>query len=276
MYILSGSMESDRMTGAFDDLNFLMASNNRLEVLQTIAERQMDRDDLVEATGTSAVTIGRITDDFGERNWIKREDGVFASTILGDIVAKDARKLERTVDIAQRFRPVGEYFTRSELDFDPHLLAHAEISVGVDDTAFDHVDRWTELFRQADDFIGITSHVPITLLDVLTEEIREHGMRVTGVFIDELVTRLGADPDNRTAFKAMIEAGATLYRDDGDWDFAIGIYDDERMSIAGFDEAGTPRLKIESDHPELREWAVTKYETIQRRATPLTVDDFDH
>lgn len=261
------------MTNAFDDLNFLMASDNRLEVLQTISENPMGRDDLVESTGISSVTIGRITDDFLERNWIEREDGVFATTILGDVVAEDANRLERTIDIVQRFRPVGEYFTRSELDFDPRLLAHAEISVGVDDTAFDHIDRWTELFRQTNNFIGITSHIPVTLLDVLTEEIRERGMEVTGVFTSELIERLTEDPDNRAAFKAMIEEGATLYRDDGDWEFAIGIYDDEAMSFVGFDEHGTPRLKAESDHPELRAWAETKYEAFRNRASQLSVDD---
>lgn len=261
------------MAGAFDDLSFLMASENRLAVLTAIADAPLDRDRLVETTGTSSVTVGRITDDLLEHNWIERHGDAYRTTMLGDIVAEDAAALERTVSVARRFRCVPDLFDAADLDFDLRLLEHASVSVGPEDTAFDHVDRWSELFRRTDHFKGITSHIPTTLVELLNEEMLEHDMTVEGIYTADLIDRLDDDPEKCAAIRTGIEAGSPTYCDeDGDWDMAIGIYDDAAMSFVGFDEHGTPRVKIESSHPALLDWAIGRFETIRERATPLTAE----
>lgn len=264
------------MAGAFDDLNFLMGSVNRLAVLKGISNEPRTPEKLVTDLETSPVTINRILDDLEDRNWIEGRDEVYSTTVLGNVVAADALRLERTVEIAQRFKPISTYLSQSEIDFDPRLLEHATMTRGPEDSAFAHVDRWAELFRQSDQFYGITSHVTETLLDVFTEEIRTNDMEVVGVLSDDLIDRLWADPERREAAKSMIAHGADIYRDDhAEWNFAVGIYDAGRMSFVGFDESGTPRLKIESEHPDLRRWAEEKFERFRERSVLLSPSDFD-
>ena len=71
----------------------------------------------------------------------------------------------------------------------------------------------------------------------------------------------------------MIAQGAELYRHDGgNWDFAIGLYDEDKVSIAGFDDVGTPRVKLVSTSPPLREWGEMKVEQYREQSVLLTVD----
>ncbi len=260
------------MTEAFEDLNFLMASPNRLDVLQAVAARPRDKDELVETVGSSPVTIARIIDDFVERNWIEYRDGTYSTTMFGELIAEDASRLEQSVDIAYRCRPVAQYCRPEEIDFDPRLLEYTTMSVGPEDTAFDHVDRWAELFRRTDEFQGITGHIPATIMQVFTEEISTGGMDVEGIFPTSLVENIMLDPEKRKAAMEMIDAGARLYQDEHEWDIAIGIYDGDAMSFVGFDTHGSPRFKIESDHDELVTWAIDRFEGARARSTPIEVE----
>lgn len=264
------------MSEPFEDLSFLMGSENRMRVLETIADQPHTQEELVDSVGTSEVTIGRILDDLLERGWIERHNDRYMPTILGTAVSSDILSLESTISVAQQYRPITTYFSRSELDFDPRLLADAEMARSPSDSAFEHVDYWAQLFRATDDFRGITTHVPLTLLEVFIEQLRADEITLSTVLAGELVDRLSADAEKREAFHEMIAFGAEIYRHDGgDWDFAIGLYDDDKMSIAGFDEHGTPRVKIESTAPPLRDWAESKFQHYREQSVLVTTDDVE-
>ncbi|MFP4591094.1 MAG: hypothetical protein ACLFM8_06505, partial [Halobacteriales archaeon] len=123
------------MTKAFDDLQFLMGSENRLAVLSATAEEPMTRADLVEAVDSSGVTVGRILDDLLERRWIEPGSAGYEATYFGQAIAEDAAALEQTVDISNRLWPVCEYFETDRIGFDPRYLAEARMSRGPEDSA---------------------------------------------------------------------------------------------------------------------------------------------
>jgi predicted transcriptional regulator len=262
------------MRAAFDDLNFLMGSENRLAVLQAAVDEAKTREELVEEVDSSAVTVGRILTDLLDRGWIQRNETGYLASFFGQAIAEDAATLARTVETADRLKPVCEYMDTDHLDIDPRVLAHGTMSRGPEDSAFDHVDRWAQLFRSCDKFTGITSQVPMTLVEVLLEQLRAGELEVIGAFPGDFVDRLLDDQELRTGFREAIEHGASFYRDDqGDWDFAIGLYDANRMSFVGFDDSGTPRFKVESDHPQLRNWGDETADRILERSEPISIED---
>ena len=187
------------MPKPFEDLSFLMGSENRKQVLETIADRPHTQGELVDAVGTSEVTIGRILDDLLERGWIERIDDQFVATIFGDAVSSDMAALERTMSVAQRFSSITPYFSRSELDFDPRLLDRAEMARSPSDSAFEHVDYWAQSFRATDTFRGLTSHVPLMILEVFIELLQDDEFALSAVLAGEVVDRLMADIGKREA-----------------------------------------------------------------------------
>lgn len=272
--LMSNTVMLDVMLEPFEDLSFLMGSENRMRVLETIADQPHTQEELVESIGTSNVTIGRILDDLLERGWLERRNDRYETTILGSAVAADMISLEKTISVAQEFRPITAYFSRSDLDFNPRLLSEAEMARSPRDSAFEHVDYWAQLFRAADEFRGLSTHVPVTLLEVFNELLRDGDFTLSSVLAGELVDKLMAETESRKALHEMIALGANIYRHDGgDWDYAIGVYDAEMMSVAGFDELGTPRVKIVSTAPPLRDWAESKVQDYREQSVLITVED---
>lgn len=264
------------MSEPFDDLSFLMGSENRMRVLEAIADRPHNQEELVNSLGTSDVTIGRILDDLLGRGWIERRNDRYVATILGTAVSSDMAALERTISVAQQYRAITTYFSRSELDFDPRLLSEAEMGRSPSDSAFEHVDYWAQLFRATDHFRGITTQFPLTLAEVFIELLRANEINISTVLSGDLVDRLSADAEKREVLYEMIAQGAELYRHNGgDWDFAIGLYDDDKMSIAGFDDFGTPKVKIVSTAPPLRNWAESKVHHYREQSVLITTDDIE-
>lgn len=262
------------MPDSFEDLEFLMGSENRIRVLESLLEGPRSRPDLVADVGSSRVTVGRILDDLLERGWIEYGEDGYRVSVLGEAVAVDLVALERTVAVAQEFQPLVEYFSRETLDFDPRWLADAEMGRSPSDSAFEHVDFWAQLFRAADRFRSFTPHVPVTLLEVLIEQLQGGDIEMSSVLTGSLIDDLLADPAKRTAFREMISLGAEIYRYDGSGlDYAIGLYDDDKMSLAGFDDYGTPTVKMVSTNPRLREWAESRVADYEADAHQLTVED---
>lgn len=261
------------MSEPFDDISFLMGSENRMRVLEAIADQPHTQEELVDSVGTSDVTISRILDDLLERGWIGRRNDRYAATILGTAVSSDMVALESTISVAQQYRAITTYFSRSELDFDPRLLSEAEMGRSPSDSAFEHVDYWAQLFRATDYFRGITTQFPLTLAEVFIELLQADEIRISTVLAGDLVDRLSADAEKREVLHEMIARGAELYRHDGgNWDFAIGLYDDDKMSIAGFDDFGTPKVKIVSSAPPLRDWAESKVQQYREQSVRITTD----
>lgn len=264
------------MSEPFEDLSFLMGSENRMQVLEAVADQPHTQGELVNSLGTADVTIGRILDDFLDRGWIEQRKDRYVATILGKAVSSDMETLESTISVAQQYRTITRYFTKSELDFDPRLLAEAEMGRSPNDSAFEHVDYWAQLFRATDYFRGITTQFPLTLAEVFIELLRADEIDISTVLSGDLVDRLSAEAEKREVLHEMIAQGAELYRHDGgDWDFAIGLYDDDKMSIAGFDEFGTPKVKIVSTSPPLRDWAESKVHRYREQSVLISIDEIE-
>ncbi len=113
---------------SFGEISFLTRSENRVAVLGTLAEGPHTEYELVEATGISDVTVGRILEDFAERGWVREDEEAYGTTRLGDLLAEDYARFERTMDVACRLGPVLEYPPVDRMDFDLRLLVHGRVS----------------------------------------------------------------------------------------------------------------------------------------------------
>ncbi len=110
------------MESSLDDIEFLARSDHRTAVLDALAERPCDRNELRATTGASSPTMGRILGDFEERRWIVRKGPNYRLTPLGDYVAERFADLRKAMKTERKLRDVWQWLPREMEDFSVESL----------------------------------------------------------------------------------------------------------------------------------------------------------
>lgn len=264
------------MADAFDEISFLTRSENRVTVLTTLYHEAYGEQGLVDATGISDVTVGRILDDFQARGWVSIEDGVYRTTDIGDLIADDYQRFHETMVIASRLGPAQDLLPFDDLDFDLRHLTNAEILDPEAVSQLRTLDRWRELIREADRVIGVepASNAAVVLAEPVHEEVTEHDLDVQAVVANEYVERAKGTPELRTLLREMVEAGAELYiaPDGADITLALATIDDQ-AAISAFDDSGSLRVGILSSADPVYRWVREAYESHRTDAERLEAQD---
>lgn len=265
------------MADPFEEISFLTRSENRVEVLGTLSEDVYTERELVDKTGISKVTVGRITEDFLDRGWIRETEEGYEATRLGDLLAEDYARLSDSMDLACRLGPVRGALPLDEMDFDLRHLVGARVS---DPETFDSlqaVDRWIQLLRESNSFLGIAAEmnaseaVGRSFHEEVTGSDMEFGAVVSRAYYEEV----NSHPEMARYLRETMEAGGELYlaSEVEDFDFIVAAYD-EAAAIVGFDDTGNVRAGIETNAGPFRDWIIDTYESYRENATQLTPEDF--
>jgi predicted transcriptional regulator len=265
------------MVDAFEAISFLTRSENRVDVLTGLAGGPHTERELVAATGVSDVTVGRILDDFAARGWVvEREDG-YERTRVGDLVAADYEQFADSMDLACRLGPVRDLFPVAEFPFDLRLLTDARVS---DPDRFDPlraVDRWKELLRGADRFVGVAPAATGTTVvaEPFHEEITEHGLSFSAVVSQQYYETVTSRAEARRLVREELEAGAEMYlaTDETEFQVSVAAFDDV-ATISAYDDAGNLQAGIETRAEPVYGWVLDTYESHREDATRLTPEDF--
>lgn len=117
------------MAGAEDELEFLLRSRNRTELLLALEETQpLDRYDLEQQLDASRRTVTRALGTLSERGYIRETDRRYSLTVFGASVAASYRDCRQQVELASKYRPLLEHLDTRVLDVDPELLDGAELT----------------------------------------------------------------------------------------------------------------------------------------------------
>lgn len=263
------------MVDAFEELSFLTRSENRVEVLEELTDGPVRERTLVDRTGISDVTVGRILDDFTDRGWAAETDVGYETSPLGDLLAEDYRRLYGTMDVAARLGPVADLLPLAEMEFDLRLLASARVTDPDEFNAMRTVDRWVELIRGADHIRVVSPPANATKVvsETVVEEVKGR-MRFEAVISADYFEPPHGRRDIRDTHREMVEAGAELYQlPPGPTISAnVALYDD-LATMAGSDDDGTMRVGIESRADPVRDWVRERFETYRDRADRLRLDD---
>lgn len=264
------------MAAPFENINFLTRSENRVEVLATLAEAARTERELVEATGISDVTAGRILEDFVDRGWAREVDGGYETTSLGEMLSDDYERLEASMHVACRLGPTLEYLPVDAMEFDFRHLTDARLSNPDRHDVLRAVDRWMTLVHDADHVRALSSMSVATVAEALNEAVLEDGMRYEAVYDDAALDGIRSRPDLAGLHREMADAGADLYHADGGMTVpnSVALFDD-LVGIAGFDDSGALRVGIESQSAAVREWARDTFADRRNGATLLAPEDFE-
>jgi predicted transcriptional regulator len=262
---------------AFEDVAYLSRSPNRVRILETLAEGAHTRRELMDATGVSRTTLGRILNELAERGWAERTtDGGYVATRTGEhAVASflpliDAMATVRSLDEAAAWLPGSVH--------DVGLDAFRDATVHRPDQntpmsfareLVDRIDRAREVRTLT--YLAPPEHA---VAEVLHERIRDVNVTSEFVLAGGLAEQLAADPDRRVRWRDSIEAGAVVYSYDGYISCNLFVIDGTVLVVNTKPENGSPGAFLESDHPRSLEWAEDLVASYRADAERLDVGAF--
>ena len=263
------------MNTVLDDIEFLARSDHRVGVLDALADRPRDRDELRAATGASSPTMGRILTDFEDRRWITRNGRVYELTRLGEFVTERFTDLRSAMETERKLRDVVPWLPREMEGFTVDMFADAVVSYPGPGYPYEPVERVTELIEGTETMRGFgTTVVKSSNLEAACRAILD-GMEFEFIYSPGVLETIVAWNPTTVAETSACENCTTLLHDslpDGDW-CGLGIYDD-RVGICCHDiETGMLKAVVDTDSSEALAWAETIYEQYRDEARLLDEED---
>lgn len=214
--------------GALEDIAYLSRSENRLLVLTALTAGPYTRRELAEVTGVSRATLGRIVNEFEERNWAERTvDGDYEVTPTGHHIATQFTPFAESIEAVRRLGEAVEWLPTDELSIGLHHFSDAFVKRPDHEDPMEIIDYFTDQIRDASEIRVLTHFAPPGPFAKSMRDGFATG-RLNGTFVltGELVDYLRTRSARRERWRANIEAGADVYRYEGDIPCNVLVIDD--------------------------------------------------
>ncbi|MFC4448986.1 helix-turn-helix transcriptional regulator [Halorussus aquaticus] len=262
------------MESALEEIEFLALSPNRVEVLRLLAADRRTRSDLAAATGASQATLGRILGDFEERSWIRREDGEYAATATGRLVAEGFTDLLEILEIEGDLRDIVRYLPTHAMDFDLRRLADATITVPSQMRPNAPVQRVLDLLGDAEEVRAFSHAFNEQSLGLIRDRTVAGDATFRGVLSRNAIDALADDSGLREQFASLLDAdGAEIRVREEGIPLAVTVADDA-VHLLLRDENGVLQASVDTDDRAVRSWAQDTLDHYWRTATPLDAEEF--
>ena len=259
------------MDSTLDDIEFLVSSDHRVGVLETLDEGPCDRDQLRAVTGASSPTMGRVLNDFGDRNWIERDGHTYRLTGLGEFVADRLAEFVDAMTVERRLREVSPWLPYELEGFSVDFLSDAVVSYPGPGYPFKPIERHVHLMEETETIRGfgmvlLKANVVESFFDSVFD-----GLHVEMIYPPEVFeAMLTWNPDD-VARSLQLDHHSVYLHDDlpnSDW---CGIcLSDERLSICCYEpETGSLRSIVDTDDTDAYSWGESIVEQYRTEAQPL-------
>ena len=252
------------------DVEFLTRSHSRVRVLDMLrAADHLDKHAIVDRLEVSRTTVKRNLDSLVERGWVREEDGEYAITAPGELIAEDFRGLLQSIRTAERLAPVMKWMPAASFDFDLRDLADARITLSEPNDPYAPVDRYIETIETADNYRALLPAVARPAIEELHERVLAGEAAGELVFGRAVARTVEANARSAQRCEEMAGTGrmsVAVY--DGTLPYYLGLVDDT-VQIGVEDDGGMQRALVESAAPSVCRWASDTYEAYRESATAL-------
>ena len=260
------------MESALEEIEFLALSANRVEALGLLAEEPRTRRELVELTGASQPTVGRILNDFEERGWLEHAGSTYRVTATGALVSRGFGDLVEIVETDFELRPVVQWLPTDALGFDLDRLVEATVTTPTRVRPNAPVRRALELLDDAETVRIVSYAFNEQSLERIAERTAAGEQRFEGVFSASAIDALTDDSQLRRRLRDLLAAGnATVRITDESIPVAVTVAD-STVHLFVRDDTGIVQASLDVDDPVVSSWANDLFERHWERAEPLTVD----
>lgn len=249
---------------------FLARSENRVRVLRRIADEEQTRHQLREDLSVSRTTLGRILNEFEDRDLLRRTERKYATTPAADAILAKFVPLLETMEGIQNLDEAIEWLPPPAHSVDLRRFRDAEITTPTPDNPAAPFDRGLELIGDAETYRGLTSTAIPTYVQALHEGLVEGRLDVEGVIEARFLDTLRDDPERAAPWYDFADAEAKWVYEGavpinmhllGDtvliW---LGKHEENDLEVYGL---------LESTNPAVLSWAEALYEEYRSEAVLL-------
>lgn len=248
---------------------FLVGSDNRIEILETLRERPCRQCELIRACGLSRSTVHRTLDGLSAREWIRNEGGEYRLTAGGQFVLDRYAALETAIERVEEWGPFLNRLGDVAATLPLAALDDATMVATTPENPHAAVRHVADAFAEsrAETFRGITPVVsPVT--NEAARKLVESGADMELLIDDSVLDTSRADYSDALE-DAYTLSNFALYLSPDALTFGLTILDD-RVLISAYDERGVLRECLDGTDDALAAWARDTYE--EYRAAAERVD----
>ena len=259
------------MGAILDEIEFLVSSDHRVGVLERLNDGPCDRDTLRSVTGASSPTMGRVLNDFNDRNWIERDGRTYQLTGLGEFVANRFAEFSDAMVTERRLRDISPWLPTDLDGFSVELLTDAVVSYPGPGYPYEPLDRHVQLVEESETIRGFGMVLlKANVLEVYFDCVFA-GLTVEMIYSPHVFeTMLAWNPE--TVTEAIQRDNYTvMFHDDlpnSEW---CGIcLSDDRVSLCCYEpETGMLQSLVDTDAPKAYAWGESILEHYRAEAQPL-------
>ena len=260
-------------TDALEDIAYLSRSRNRVTILDALASGERTRRELDESIGVARTTLDRIVNEFEERGWAERtSDGAYVATPAGEHVAAEFAPL---VGAMQGVRTLGDtvaWLPTEELSVGLHHFSDATLRLPEPNNTVAPAEHVTGLLREATEFSCLVRVAPpLAFEEAMRDGVVDGRLTAEHVITEGEFAYITGRPDRLRRWREYIEAGANVYRYEGDIPCNLFVVDGVVLLS---DREPESCAFIESESEAVRSWARGTIETYRTEADPLTAEAF--
>ncbi|TQQ82611.1 DUF1724 domain-containing protein [Halonotius terrestris] len=262
------------MNRVLEEMEFLARSANRGDVLTALTDAPHDRQALAAETGASQPTLGRILRDFEDRDWVRETDDGYTATATGRLVAAGLTELSDSLAAELHLREISEWLPADDLGFDLRRLGEATITTPTQTRPSAPVGRVIDLIEAAD-HVRILSHAfNEATLAAVVEWVADGGT-FEGVFSAAAIEAVADEAALGEQLRRLqASEGATIRIVEESVPLAVTVADDT-VSLLLRDEQGRLQAAVDTDDPEVTEWATDLHGRYWADARPIADSDTD-
>ena len=263
------------MESTLEEVEFLVRSPNRVDVLRLLAEDHQTRNELAAETDASQATLGRILTDFQERSWVRQLGAEYVATGTGRLVASGISDLLQIIETERELRGIVEYLPTHAMDFDLRHLADATIVTPSQTRPDAPVSRVVDLLGVGSDVTVFSHAFNHQSLAAVHERVTTGEQTFRGVFSEDAVEALADDATLTGYLVDLLDAeDAALRVRTEDIPIAVTTVDDV-VHVILRDDSGVLQASLDTDDDAVRSWARDTFDHYWRTADPLKRADLD-
>lgn len=259
------------MEGDLEDIRFLANSENRVRVLDSLANGSASRRELQDETGVARSTAARVLDEAETRGWVDSNGSRYRTTPEGEAMVSAFRTHMETVNGIRHLGKAVGWLPEPVHTLDFRYFRDADITTPSEDNPTAAFDRGMELVRSADEYRGLTQNSLPEYMKTICNRVDQDELDFQGVIEADFTEVLRGDSD-RAARWSKIAQRVWLY--DGRVPINMHIIDGTTLIwLCDENQAGDDVIVkglLESDHPAVVSWAESLYEEYRAEANPLS------
>ncbi len=253
------------MAGPLGTVEYLAASENRVQVLSTLSDGPATRRELQTATAASRSTVARILSETQDRGWVASAGDDYRLTPLGEAIVTDFLAYLASVEGVHRLDDAVNHLPPPLRTVDLAALRDAEVIKSEPDNPAAPFTRALDAFETASTHRGLTHTSLPDHAAVLQERTLAGDLEFEHVFERSFIETIRDDPERRERWVPIADR---VYVYEGVVPINLHLVDGTVLVWLGRDRGDVMGLLV-SENPTILDWAESLYEDYRADADPL-------